>query len=351
MHPTKYSYLSLIFMLIASALLLAVLASSTGVVNAEPLRGDATTLVINEVDADTPGTDIAEFVELYDGGTGNTSLTGYVMVLFNGTNDQSYFALDLDGYSTNTSGYLVIGNSAVATAVITFADASLQQGADAVAIYQGNATDFPNGTAVTTANLIDALVYDTSDPDDVGLLTLLNTGQPQVNEGGAGSSADNSNQRCANGSGGQRNTSTFVQIPPSPGTANNCGAVQPTTTPTPTNTPIIPTATSSVTPETGFVINEVDADTPSTDTAEFVEIYDGGTGNTSLAKSFRLRSAISKGVPPNRKDTFNSKLPSRARRSSSPRRILSGVPQLAAFMKPSIAPSMPDTRAISAFCW
>ncbi len=282
MYLKKHSYLSLFFALIASATLLSVLSFSTSVVNADRLHGDAATVVINEVDADTPGTDIAEFVELYDGGTGNTSMTGYVMVLFNGTNDQSYFALDLDGTSTNASGYLVIGNSAVASTMITFTDATLQQGADAVAIYQGNATDFPNGTALTTANLIDALVYDTSDPDDTGLLALLNAGQPQVNEGGAGSSADNSNQRCANGSGGQRNTSTFVQIPPSPGAANNCGAVQPTTTPTPTNTPIIPTATSSVTPETGFVINEVDVDTPSTDTAEFIEIYDGGTGNTSL---------------------------------------------------------------------
>ena len=40
-----------------------------------------------------------------------------------------------------------------------------------------------------------------------------------------------------------------------------------------------------------------------------------------------------------------------SRRSSSPRRILSGVPQLAACMKPCTAPSSPALRAISAFCW
>ncbi|MCB0063017.1 MAG: hypothetical protein KDE19_12920, partial [Caldilineaceae bacterium] len=45
--------------------------------NANLLRADPSALVINEVDADTPGDDTAEFVELYDGGTGNTVLNGY----------------------------------------------------------------------------------------------------------------------------------------------------------------------------------------------------------------------------------------------------------------------------------
>jgi len=39
------------------------------------------TVVINEIDADTEGTDILEFVELYDGGVGNAPLDGYVLVL------------------------------------------------------------------------------------------------------------------------------------------------------------------------------------------------------------------------------------------------------------------------------
>jgi hypothetical protein len=41
--------------------------------------------VINEVDADQVGTDSAEFVELFDGGVGNTDLTGLVLVLVNGS--------------------------------------------------------------------------------------------------------------------------------------------------------------------------------------------------------------------------------------------------------------------------
>src|SRR5262245_32143728 len=75
----------------------------------------AQTILINELDSDTPGTDAAEFVELYDGGVGNTSLTGLVVVFFNGSaaNDASYAAFDLDGFSTNASGYFVLGNAAV----------------------------------------------------------------------------------------------------------------------------------------------------------------------------------------------------------------------------------------------
>lgn len=266
----------------AVALLLSVFVLYSTDANAGSLQGTNPTLVINEVDADTPSTDVAEFIELFDGGSGNSTLDGYTLVLFNGSNNESYLAIDLDGYSTDANGYFVLGNSAIASAVITFANATMQQGPDAVALYQDDAANFPNGTAVTTANLIDALVYDTNDADDAELLTLLNAGQPQVNEGGGGSSPDHSNQRCANGSGGQRNTSSYVQIPPSPGTTNNCGAVEPTATPTPTSTPIVPTPTSSITPETGLLINEVDVDTPSTDTAEFVELYDGGSGNTPL---------------------------------------------------------------------
>lgn len=262
-------------------LLLFLFVFSPQSANAGPLTQSAA-LVINEVDADTPGNDTAEFVELFDGGSGNTPLTGYVLVFFNGTNDQSYHAIDLDGYSTNANGYFVAGNSGVNLATATFPTNTLQQGADAVALYLGDATAFPNGTAIKTTGLQDALVYDTDDTDDAGLLTLMNAGQPQVNEGNAGDAARDANQRCPNGSGGQRNSGVYVQTPPSPGAANNCTAITPAATPTPSATPVTPTPTSSVTPATGIIINEVDVDTPSTDTAEFVELYDGGVGNTAL---------------------------------------------------------------------
>jgi len=180
----------------------------------------ASGVVINELDSDTPGTDALEFVELYDGGAGNTSLDGLVVVFYNGSNDLSYAAFDLDGFSTDANGFFVLGNAAVPNVDLVFAGNTLQNGQDAVALYVGNASNFPANTAVTTTNLIDAIVYDTADPDDAGLLVLLNAGQPQVDETGAGDGVNHSSQRIPNGSGGARNTDTYAQFPPTAGTEN-----------------------------------------------------------------------------------------------------------------------------------
>jgi predicted extracellular nuclease len=181
-------------------------------------------VVINELDSDTPGTDAAEFVELYDGGVGNTPLDGLVVVFFNGgaVNDPSYAAFDLDGFTTDANGYFTLGNNAVPGRDLVFSGNLLQNGADAVAIYVGSASNFPNGTPVTTTNLVDAIVYGTGDPDDPGLLVLLNAGQPQVDENSAGQGDTVSNGRCPNGAGGQRNTTTYKQRTPTPDGLNDC---------------------------------------------------------------------------------------------------------------------------------
>lgn len=236
----------------------AQLIPTPGAENIEPVM--APDFLINELDADTQGTDTMEFVELYDGGVGNSSMDGLVLVLYNGSNNLSYAAYDLDGQTTSSNGYFVIGNTAVPNVSIVIPSNGLQNGADAVGLYTGDGTDFPNGSAVTTTNLIDAFVYDTNDSDDAELLPLLNAGELQINEDGAGDKDAHSSQRFANGTGGARNTSTYVQAIPTPG-ASNTNATVPIT----------------------LVINEVDADTPGTDTLEFVELFDGGVGNTSLS--------------------------------------------------------------------
>jgi len=187
----------------------------------------ATNVIINEVDADTPGTDTAEFVELFDGGAGNTALDGLVVVFFNGSTDLSYAAFDLDGFATDANGYFTLGNAPGSDLV--FAGNLLQNGADAVALYAGDASSFPANTPVTTTNLQDAIVYGTDDADDAGLLALLNAGQPQANE-----SDTQSSQRCPNGSGGARNTSTYSQGAPTPDGPNSCAPP-----PTPSNSVIV----------------------------------------------------------------------------------------------------------------
>ena len=186
---------------------------------AEPAVPD---VLINEVDSDTPSYDVLEFIELYDGGTGNTALDGLVVVLFNGSDDLSYTpAFDLDGYTTNADGYFVIGSVPGADLYVDPGSQGwLQNGTDAVALYLGDEVDFPNDSAISTENLLDAIVYDTNDSDDAALLALLNAGQPQVNEDGSGDKDNHSNQRCPNGEGGARNTDTYTQFTPTPGAAN-----------------------------------------------------------------------------------------------------------------------------------
>lgn len=186
----------------------------------------APVIVINEVDADQFGTDAAEFVELYDGGVGNTPLDGLSIVLYNGSDDASYLAFDLDGMGTSATGYFVLCGDAANTAncdLDVSPDTNLiQNGADAVALVEGNAADFPNDTPVSIVGVLDALVYDTDDGDDPGLLVLLNPGQPQVNERGGGDGTGHSNQRCPDGSGGTLNTDTYAQFAPTPGAENTC---------------------------------------------------------------------------------------------------------------------------------
>ncbi len=221
--------------------------------------GEDPVIVINEIDADTDGSDVLEFVELYDGGVGNTSLDGLIVVFYNGSNNQSYATYDLTGFATNANGYFVLGNTDVANVSITFPGNGLQNGADAVALYQTDAASFPNGTLVTTDNLIDAIVYDTNDSDDAELLVLLNAGEPQVNEDDKGDKNFHSLQRFPNGSGGLRNTTSYTQAIATPGTAN-----------------------TNATEVVNLIINEIDADTQGSDILEFVELYDGGAGNTPL---------------------------------------------------------------------
>ena len=172
-------------------------------------------IMINEVDA--IGT--AEFIEIYDGGNGDTNLDGVTVVLYDGSNDQAYAVYDLSGLSTDNTGYFLLGNATTPAPDIELAVDSLQDGADAVAIYFNSAIAVND--PLSTTDLIDALVYGSNDPNDTGLLTLLNSNQPQVNENSNSLAIDQSNARCPNGSGGLLNTNTYFQVMPTPGSSNN----------------------------------------------------------------------------------------------------------------------------------
>ncbi|MEA1873022.1 MAG: PKD domain-containing protein [Bacteroidota bacterium] len=178
-------------------------------------------IVINEVDADQTATDSDEFIELFSP-DGQVDLDEMMVLLYNGSDDLTYDAIDLEGYQTNTAGYFVIGSSTVPNVdLVEFTTNGIQNGADAVALCRGIDYNFPAGSSVPDEDsIVDALVYDTDDADDAGLLPLINTGQAQINEDGNNNKDTESNQRLPNGSGGNRNTSTYTQILPTPGTEN-----------------------------------------------------------------------------------------------------------------------------------
>ncbi len=128
---------------------------------------------INEVDVDQDGTDVTEFVEILSDSP-NFSLEGYIVVFYNGSNDKSYKTVDLTGYVTDSSGFFIIGGSGTPGVDISIGTSNtIQNGPDAIAIYQDDANNFPNGTPVTNTNLIDAIVYGTNDDDDPELLAGL----------------------------------------------------------------------------------------------------------------------------------------------------------------------------------
>ena len=159
-------------------------------------------LYINEIDSDTDSSDLLEFIEIKSDSP-NFSLDGYIVVLFNGStnaSDSSYLALDLNGFQTDLNGLFLIGNNNVSpSAQIIIPNNSIQNGADAIAIYQASLADFPNSTTATTTNLVDALVYDTSDSDDDNLMQLLGL-NIQINENENGNKDFESIQRSNDGS-------------------------------------------------------------------------------------------------------------------------------------------------------
>jgi hypothetical protein len=165
----------------------------------------AQVVVINELDCDTPGIDDKEFVEIKSE-TPNFNLNGFVLVFFNGSAsgaNTSYLALDLDGYTTDINGLLLIGSTTVIPSPQYIIEPNLiQNGADAVAVYQGDAEDFPEGTlAFVDATLVDVLIYGTNDADAVDMIAIFQAFNPaiaQINEGPSNNT--NSIQRNNDGS-------------------------------------------------------------------------------------------------------------------------------------------------------
>jgi predicted extracellular nuclease len=164
-------------------------------------------IIINEIDYDQPGTDTAEFIELFNNGTSTVSLDNYTIGLINGSNSSNYRTIDLSGYNISSDGYFVVCGDAsqIANCDYSFTTTSgwLQNGApDAVGLYDDT-------------GLLDSLSYE-------GTLSPFTEGNPV--------SFNDSNTdilsiaRILNGIDTDNNALDFQSGCVTPGTANIAGS-------------------------------------------------------------------------------------------------------------------------------
>jgi hypothetical protein len=168
-----------------------------------------TDIRINEFDPDQPGTDTLEFVELY--GAPNTALDGLVLVFFNGATDLSYDAYDLNGHSTDSNGFFVIGAPSVPNVDIFLnpnPQGSIQNGTDAIALYLGDFASWPIGSPLSSAALVDALVYSSGDGADDVLTAALAPGEAYLDDAG---NSPNSFSRLPDGGTAFSAAAYFIQ--------------------------------------------------------------------------------------------------------------------------------------------
>jgi Lamin Tail Domain len=180
---------------------------------------------INEIDSDQPNTDTGEFIELYIGENARRSLEGYIVVLFNGSTDTAYLTYDLAGQTTDDHGYFVLGAPTVPNVTLSPSGFNLQNGADAIAVYQAAASAFPVGAAMTLTGLKDVVVYGNANADDTGLISGLGA-LGQLNEGSGNNVLSIS--RRPDATAAPTALSAYVSQAPTPGRSNVTGSGYPT---------------------------------------------------------------------------------------------------------------------------
>ena len=118
---------------------------------AAPASAQSTTLVINEVDYDQPGTDTAEFIEIKNVSTSAINLDPYQLRFVNGANGLNYLTVNLPDVSlVGGDHFVVCANPATA------ANCDLDGGFDTNLIQNGD----PDGVVLeTSAGVVDGLAY------------------------------------------------------------------------------------------------------------------------------------------------------------------------------------------------
>lgn len=182
------------------------------VLTAAPATALGGAVEINEFDR--------RFVELYDGGGGGVPLDGLVLVMFGGDTGMSYQAVDLDGGSTTPNGYFVVGSSLVPNVDLVIGGSLPIESYGAIALYQGDAVDFPNGSAATVTGLVDAVVYRANLSTEGLFASLLLSGNELPIASAHG--FESAHARCPDGAGGARDLTQYSSRPATPGAPGTC---------------------------------------------------------------------------------------------------------------------------------
>lgn len=188
-------------------------------------------LAINEIDTFTGSPDNAEFIEVYDGGVGQTSLDGIVLLLADGLVGHYYGMFDLTGYATDRDGFFAIcvSNTLGTTDCdlnLNMPAAFLRNGPAGIALAYGTSSMFYNGSFYDEIelNLVDAVVYGSSETIANDLLQVFTPDSEQVDENTKETAETDSLQRCPDGVE-PFNSATFITAQPTMGSANDCSVL------------------------------------------------------------------------------------------------------------------------------
>jgi len=166
------------------------------------------TLVINEVDYDMPGDDLAEFIELMNVGEETVNLNGIKVVLVNGGNGLPYAPfITLGNVDLAPGAYYVIGSANVPNVDLVVFNSTLPVNTN-LAIQNGA----PDGIRLTTADdiILDQMSYEGA------MTTTEGNSAPTDN----GSNASLGLSRIPNGTDTDDNSVDFVLTCITPGEAN-----------------------------------------------------------------------------------------------------------------------------------
>lgn len=203
----------------------------------------AQSVFINEIHYDNTGTDTGEAIEI--AGPAGTDLTGWSLVLYNGSGGAPYNTINLSGTLANQQG-------GFGTSVSNLPSNGLQNGS-------------PDGIALVNAgSVVQFLSYEGTFTAVGGPANGTTSTDIGVSENGSGPIGDSLQ---LNGTGSDYSHFTWTAS-----AANTFGGPN-------TNQ----TFGDGEPPGPSLVINEIDYDQPSTDTAEFIEILNNGVSPVDLA--------------------------------------------------------------------